>query len=78
MKQEMDLGLLYCWGCSGLLGKKDLSPQVKVLTYQTYSGHEILIMSDRKRSWIQVAEISFLHKVVELSFREGGRSWVSK
>ncbi|KAK3534172.1 hypothetical protein QTP86_002515 [Hemibagrus guttatus] len=56
--------------------KKELSRKVKLSIYQsiyvptlTY-GHELWVMTERTRSRIQVAEMSFLHRVAGLSLRD--------
>ncbi|KAK3527334.1 hypothetical protein QTP86_021953 [Hemibagrus guttatus] len=57
--------------------KKELSQKAKLSIYQsiyvptlTY-GHELWVMTERVRSQIQAAEMSFLHRVVGRSLREG-------
>ncbi|KAK3549306.1 hypothetical protein QTP70_034533, partial [Hemibagrus guttatus] len=60
--------------------KKELSRKAKLLIYQsiyvptlTY-GHELWVMTERVRSRIQVAEMSFLRRVVGCSLRDRVRS----
>ncbi|KAK3556390.1 hypothetical protein QTP70_007992 [Hemibagrus guttatus] len=64
--------------------KKELSRKVKLLIYQsiyiptlTY-GHELWVMAEGVRSWIQVAEMSFLCWVVRRSLRDRVRSSVTR
>ncbi|KAK3557566.1 hypothetical protein QTP70_030495, partial [Hemibagrus guttatus] len=64
--------------------KKELSRNVKLLIYQsiyvptlTY-GHELWVMIERVRSWIQAAEMSFLRRVVGCSLRDKVRSSVTR
>ncbi|XP_061769787.1 uncharacterized protein LOC133560831 [Nerophis ophidion] len=45
---------------------------VPILTY----GHELWVMTERTRSQVQVAEMSFLHRVSELSLRDRVKSSV--
>ncbi|KAK3509855.1 hypothetical protein QTP70_015865, partial [Hemibagrus guttatus] len=56
--------------------KKELSWKAKLSIYQsiyvptlTY-GHELWVMTERIRSWIQAAEMSFLRRVAECSLRD--------
>ncbi|KAK3523485.1 hypothetical protein QTP86_033979, partial [Hemibagrus guttatus] len=64
--------------------KKELSRKVKLSIYQsiyvptlTY-GHELWVMTERVRSRIQVAEMSFLRRVAGCSLRDRVRSSVSR
>ncbi|KAK3506157.1 hypothetical protein QTP70_018390, partial [Hemibagrus guttatus] len=64
--------------------KKELSQKVKLLIYQsiyaptlTY-GHELWVMTERVRSRIQAAEISFLRRVAGHSLRDRVRSYVTR
>ncbi|KAK3564781.1 hypothetical protein QTP86_026411, partial [Hemibagrus guttatus] len=64
--------------------KKELSRKVKLSIYQsiyvptlTY-GHELWVMTERVRSRIQAAEMSFLHRVVGHSLRDRVRSSVTQ
>ncbi|KAK3535383.1 hypothetical protein QTP70_011279 [Hemibagrus guttatus] len=64
--------------------KKELSRKVKLSIYQsiyvptlTY-GHELWVMTERVRSRIQAAEMSFLHRVVGRSLRDRVRSSVTQ
>ncbi|KAK3562555.1 hypothetical protein QTP86_002034 [Hemibagrus guttatus] len=64
--------------------KKELSRKAKFLIYQsiyvptlTY-GHELWVMTERVRSWIQAAEMSFLHRVAGRSLRDRVRSSVTR
>ncbi|KAK3529892.1 hypothetical protein QTP86_007210 [Hemibagrus guttatus] len=64
--------------------KKELSRKAKLSIYQsiyvptlTY-GHELLVMTERVRSRIQAAEMSFLHRVVGRSLRDRVRSSVTR
>lgn len=43
--------------------------------FQAY-GHELLVMSERMRSWVQAAEMRFLCRVAGLSHRDRVRSLV--
>ena len=43
---------------------------VPALTY----GHELWVVTQRTRSWIEAAEMSFLCRVAGLSLRDRGRS----
>ncbi|KAK3538092.1 hypothetical protein QTP70_029181, partial [Hemibagrus guttatus] len=63
--------------------KKELSRKAKLSIYQsiyvptlTY-GHELWVMTERVRSWIQAAEMSFLRRVVGRSLRDRVRSSVT-
>ncbi|KAK3528789.1 hypothetical protein QTP70_011573 [Hemibagrus guttatus] len=63
--------------------KKELSRKAKLLIYQsiyaptlTY-GHELWVMTERVRSWIQAAEMSFLRRVAGRSLRDRVRSSVT-
>ncbi|KAK3546788.1 hypothetical protein QTP86_001940 [Hemibagrus guttatus] len=63
--------------------KKELSWKAKLLIYQsiyvptlTY-GHELWVMTERVRSWIQAAEMSFLRRVAGHSLRDRVRSSVT-
>ncbi|KAK0156391.1 putative uncharacterized transposon-derived protein F52C9.6 [Merluccius polli] len=56
--------------------KRELSRKAKLSIYQsifvpalTY-GHELWVVTERTRSWVQVAEMSFLHRVAGLSLRD--------
>ena len=58
--------------------KKELSRKAKLSIYWsiyvptlTY-GHELWVMTKRTRSQIQVAKMSFLHRVAGLSLRDEG------
>ncbi|KAK3554501.1 hypothetical protein QTP70_024406, partial [Hemibagrus guttatus] len=57
--------------------KKELSRKAKLSIYQSIYvptlpyGHELWVMTERIRSRIQAAEISFLHRVAGRSLREG-------
>ncbi|TWW56187.1 hypothetical protein D4764_08G0001740 [Takifugu flavidus] len=60
--------------------KRELSRKAKLLIYRsifvptlTY-GHELLIMTERTRSRVQAAEMSFLQRVAGLSLRDRVRS----
>ncbi len=60
--------------------KKELSCKAKLSIYRliyvptlTY-GHELWVMTERTRSRIQAAEISFLHRVAGRSLRDRVRS----
>ncbi|KAK3505719.1 hypothetical protein QTP70_020512 [Hemibagrus guttatus] len=60
--------------------KKELSRKAKLSIYQsiyvptlTY-GHELWVMNERVRSWIQAAEMSFLRRVAGRSLRDRVRS----
>ncbi|KAK0134738.1 putative uncharacterized transposon-derived protein F52C9.6 [Merluccius polli] len=62
--------------------KRDLSRKAKLSIYQwifvpalTY-GHELWVVTERTRSWVQAAEMSFLRKVAGLSLRDRVRSSV--
>ncbi|KAK3569761.1 hypothetical protein QTP86_004186 [Hemibagrus guttatus] len=64
--------------------KKELSQKAKLSIYQsiyaptlTY-GHELWVMTERVRSRIQVAEISFLRRVAGRSLRDRVRSSVTR
>ncbi|KAK3545823.1 hypothetical protein QTP70_015266, partial [Hemibagrus guttatus] len=64
--------------------KKELSWKAKLLIYQsiyvptlTY-GHELWVMTERVRSQIQVAEMSFLRRVARRSLRDRVRSSVTR
>ncbi|KAK3558298.1 hypothetical protein QTP86_014684 [Hemibagrus guttatus] len=64
--------------------KKELSWKAKLLIYQsiyvqtlTY-GHELWVMTERIRSWIQVAEMSFLRRMAGCSLRDRLRSSVTR
>ena len=64
--------------------RRELSRKVKLLIYRsiyvptfTY-GHEIWVMTERKRSRIQVAEMDFLYRVAGHSLRNGVRSSVTR
>ncbi|KAK3519769.1 hypothetical protein QTP70_003908 [Hemibagrus guttatus] len=64
--------------------KKELSRKAKLSIYQsiyiptlTY-GHELWVMTERVRFRIQVAEMSFLRRVVGLSLRDRVRSSVTR
>ncbi|KAK3518826.1 hypothetical protein QTP70_014865 [Hemibagrus guttatus] len=64
--------------------KKELSQKAKLLIYQsiyvptlTY-GHELWVMTERVRSPIQAAEMSFLHRVAGRSLRDRVRSSVTQ
>ncbi|KAK3555889.1 hypothetical protein QTP86_029801, partial [Hemibagrus guttatus] len=64
--------------------KKELTRKVKLSIYQsiyvptlTY-GHELWVMTERVRSRIQVAEMSFLHRVAGRSLRDRVRSSVTR
>ncbi|KAK3524961.1 hypothetical protein QTP86_011742 [Hemibagrus guttatus] len=64
--------------------KKELSRKAKLSIYQsiyvptlTY-GHELWVMTERVRSWIQKAEMSFLHRVAGCSLRDRVRSSVTR
>ncbi|TWW71088.1 hypothetical protein D4764_17G0005710 [Takifugu flavidus] len=56
--------------------RRELSRKAKLSIYQsifvptlTY-GHELCVMTERTRSRVQVAEMSFLHRVAGLSLRD--------
>ncbi|TWW69469.1 hypothetical protein D4764_18G0002750 [Takifugu flavidus] len=60
--------------------KRELSQKAKLSIYQsifvptlTY-GHELWVMTERTRSRVQAAEMSFLHRVAGLSLRDRVRS----
>ena len=60
--------------------KRELSQKTKLSIYRsiyipslTY-GHELWVVTERIRSQIQAAEMSFLRRVAELSLRERVRS----
>ena len=62
--------------------KRELSRKAKLSIYQsiyvpalTY-GHELWVMTERTRSRVQAAEMSFLRRVAGLSFRDRVRSLV--
>ncbi|KAK0136262.1 hypothetical protein N1851_027842 [Merluccius polli] len=62
--------------------KRELSQKTKLSIYQsiyvpalTY-GHELLVMTERTRSRVQAAEMSFLRRVAGLSLRDRVRSSV--
>ncbi|KAK3518331.1 hypothetical protein QTP86_003614 [Hemibagrus guttatus] len=64
--------------------KKELSRKVKLLIYQsiyvptlTY-GHELWVMTERVRSRIQAAKMSFLRRVAGRSLRDRVRSSVTR
>ncbi|KAK3521248.1 hypothetical protein QTP70_001543 [Hemibagrus guttatus] len=64
--------------------KKELSRKAKLAIYQsiyvptlTY-GHELWVMTERVRSWIQAAELSFLRRVAGCSLRDRVRSSVTR
>ncbi|KAK3517857.1 hypothetical protein QTP70_021002 [Hemibagrus guttatus] len=64
--------------------KKELSRKAKLSIYQslyvptlTY-GHELWVMTERVRSRIQAAEMSFLHRVAGRSLRDRVRSSVTR
>ncbi|KAI3375386.1 hypothetical protein L3Q82_021872 [Scortum barcoo] len=64
--------------------KKELSRKAKLSIYRsiyvptlTY-GHELWVMTERTRSRIQVAEMSFLHRVAGRSLRDRVRSSVTR
>ncbi|KAK3552130.1 hypothetical protein QTP86_001508 [Hemibagrus guttatus] len=64
--------------------KKEPSPKAKLLIYQsiyaptlTY-GHELWVMTERVRSRIQAAKMSFLHRVAGRSLRDRVRSSVTR
>ncbi|KAK3565347.1 hypothetical protein QTP86_007134 [Hemibagrus guttatus] len=64
--------------------KEELSRKAKLSIYQsiyvptlTY-GHELCVMTERVRSWIQVAEMSFLRRVARSSLRDRVRSSVTQ
>ncbi|KAK3513103.1 hypothetical protein QTP70_001397 [Hemibagrus guttatus] len=64
--------------------KKELSRKAKLLIYQsiytptlTY-GHEVWVMTERVRSQIQVAKMSFLRRVAGCSLRDRVRSSVTR
>ncbi len=64
--------------------KKELSCKVKLSIYRsiyiptlTY-GHELWVMTERTRSRIQAAEISFLRRVARRSLRDRVRSSVTR
>ncbi|KAK3559606.1 hypothetical protein QTP86_013548 [Hemibagrus guttatus] len=64
--------------------KKELNRKAKLSIYQsiyvptlTY-GHELWVMTERVRSWIQAAEMSFLRRVVGRSLRDRVRSSVTR
>ncbi|KAK3537481.1 hypothetical protein QTP70_012107 [Hemibagrus guttatus] len=64
--------------------KKELSRKAKLSIYQsiyvptlTY-GHELWVMTERVRSWIQAAEMSFLRRVAGHSLRDRVRSSVTR
>ncbi|TWW73461.1 hypothetical protein D4764_15G0008550 [Takifugu flavidus] len=60
--------------------KRELSQKAKLSIYRsifvptlTY-GHELWVMTERTRSWVQAAEMSFLRRVAGLSLRDRVRS----
>ncbi|KAK0132400.1 Craniofacial development protein 2 [Merluccius polli] len=62
--------------------KRELSRKAKLSIYQsiyvpalTY-GHELWVMTERTRSWVQAAKMSFLRRVAGLSLRDRVRSSV--
>ncbi|XP_076876507.1 uncharacterized protein LOC143525918 [Brachyhypopomus gauderio] len=64
--------------------KKELSQKAKLSIYRsiyvptlTY-GHELWVMTERTRSWIQAAEMSFLHRVAGRTLRDRVRSAVTR
>ncbi|KAK9541149.1 hypothetical protein VZT92_001216 [Zoarces viviparus] len=65
-----------------VLVKKELSRKAKLSIYHsvyvptlTY-GHELWVVTERTRSWLQAAEMSFLRRVAGLSLRDRVRSSV--
>ena len=64
--------------------KKELSREAKLLIYRsiyvptlTY-GHELWVMTERTRSRIQAAEMSFLRRVAGRSLRDRVKSLVTR
>ncbi|KAK3572192.1 hypothetical protein QTP86_025596, partial [Hemibagrus guttatus] len=64
--------------------KKELSRKAKLSIYQsiyaptlTY-GHELWVLTERVRSWIQAAEMSFLRRVAGRSLRDRVRNSVTR
>ncbi|KAJ0002535.1 hypothetical protein NQD34_007684 [Periophthalmus magnuspinnatus] len=64
--------------------KKELSPKAKLSIYRsiyvptlTY-GHELWVMTERTRSWIQAAEMGFLCRVAGRTLRDRVRSSVTR
>ncbi|TWW73458.1 hypothetical protein D4764_15G0008520 [Takifugu flavidus] len=60
--------------------KRELSQKAKLSIYRsifvstlTY-GHELWVMTERTRSWVRAAEMSFLRRVAGLSLRDRVRS----
>ena len=60
--------------------KKELSCKVKLSIYRSIYvptliyGHELWVMTERTRSWIQAAKMSFLSRVAGCSLRDRVRS----
>ena len=47
-----------------------------MIVFRNTSGHELWVVTQRTRSWVQAAEMSFLHRVAGLSLRDRVRSSV--
>ena len=58
--------------------KRELSWKAKLSIYRPnlrpYPGHERWVMTERKRSWVQAAEMGFLHMVAGVSLRDRVRA----
>ena len=59
--------------CQSVVAKRELSQKARLSAYQsifvptlTY-GHKLWVVTERTRSWVQAAEMSFLHRVAGLS-----------
>ena len=59
-----------------VVATRELSQKAKLSVYQsifvptlTY-GHELWVVTERTRSWVQAAEMSFLCRVARLSLRD--------
>jgi len=56
--------------------KRELSRKVKLSIYRSISvptltyGHKLWVVTERTRLWIQLAKMSFLHRVAGLSLRD--------
>ena len=61
-----------------VLVKRELSRKSKVSIYQSIFayGHELWVVTERTRSRVQAAEMSFLRRVTGLSLRDRVRSSV--
>ncbi|TWW77678.1 hypothetical protein D4764_12G0010680 [Takifugu flavidus] len=77
MEQEIDRRI---GAHRSLVVKRELSQKAKLSIYRsifiptlTY-GHELLVMTERTRSWVQASEMSFLRRVAGFSLRDWVRS----